>query len=198
VPLQVLKQKRLLETQRDQLFNQQFNMEQTSFALESMKDSAQTVAAMKQAGQELKQAFKSNDLNISSIEKLQDEMADYMVRSLFIIAGVFLVSVSPSETWERILWRLGPPHAVAEPVKIPCGFQSGNGPALFHALCVIVKMGLCGAVHMTFMCSRPFLPPRYTLRREISARVLEYLGMALEFFMGKDTTGTPLYPKPLE
>lgn len=76
---QVLKQKRLLETQRDQLFNQQFNMEQTSFALESIKDSAQTVAAMKQAGQELKAAFKSNDLNISSIEKLQDEMADYMV-----------------------------------------------------------------------------------------------------------------------
>eukprot|EP00884_Botryococcus_braunii_P019896 jgi/Botrbrau1/6590/Bobra.0189s0017.1 len=76
--LGVLKQKRLLEGQRDQLFNQQFNMEQTSFALESIKDSAQTVKAMKQAGQELKAAFKSNDLNISSIEKLQDEMADYM------------------------------------------------------------------------------------------------------------------------
>lgn len=76
---QVLKQKRLLESQRDQLFNQQFNMEQTSFALESIKDSAQTVKAMKQAGQELKAAFKSNDLNIASIEKLQDEMADYMV-----------------------------------------------------------------------------------------------------------------------
>jgi uncharacterized protein HemX len=77
---QVLKQKRLYENQREQLYNQQFNMEQTSFALESIKDTAQTVQAMKAAGAELKQAFKKQDLNIDSIEKLQDEMADLMVR----------------------------------------------------------------------------------------------------------------------
>lgn len=65
-------------------------MEQTSFALESIKDSAQTVAAMKQAGQELKAAFKSNDLNISSIEKLQDEMADYMVCRLGLAHWVLI------------------------------------------------------------------------------------------------------------
>ena len=40
---QVLKQKRLYENQREQLYNQQFNMEQTSNAIESMKDTAQTV-----------------------------------------------------------------------------------------------------------------------------------------------------------
>ena len=76
----MLKQKRLLETQRDQLYNQQFNMEQTSFALESMKDSIQTVQAMKVAGKELKQGFKSKDLNLDSIARLQDEMADNMAR----------------------------------------------------------------------------------------------------------------------
>lgn len=78
--IQVLKQKRLYENQREQLYNQQFNMEQTSFALDSIKDTAQTVQAMKAAGAELKTAFKKQDLNIDSIEKLQDEMADLMVR----------------------------------------------------------------------------------------------------------------------
>ncbi|KAK9830504.1 hypothetical protein WJX72_012115 [[Myrmecia] bisecta] len=76
--LGVLKQKRLYEGQRDQLYAQQFNMEQTSFALESMKDSVQTVQAMKAAGKELKQTFKSKELNIDSIEKMHDEMADLM------------------------------------------------------------------------------------------------------------------------
>jgi hypothetical protein len=33
----VLKQKRLYESQRDQLYNQQFNVEQTSFAMTSMQ-----------------------------------------------------------------------------------------------------------------------------------------------------------------
>ena len=77
--MQVLKQKKLYENQREQLYNQQFNMEQTSFALESIKDTAQTVQAMKAAGSELKTAFKKQDLDINSIEKLQDEMADLMV-----------------------------------------------------------------------------------------------------------------------
>ncbi|CAL5221272.1 g3432 [Coccomyxa viridis] len=76
--LSVLKQKKLYENQREQLYNQQFNMEETSFALESIKDTAQTVQAMKAAGSELKTAFKKSDLDINSIEKLQDEMADLM------------------------------------------------------------------------------------------------------------------------
>ena len=87
---QVLKQKKLYENQREQLYNQQFNMEQTSFALESIKDTAQTVHAMKAAGAELKTAFKKQDLDINSIEKLQDEMADLMVREIpsFAIASM--------------------------------------------------------------------------------------------------------------
>ena len=52
----------MLEAQRDQLYNQQFNMEQTSFALESVKDSVATVQAMKVAGAELKTAMKDKNL----------------------------------------------------------------------------------------------------------------------------------------
>lgn len=78
-PLQVLKQKKMLENQRDQLYNQQYNMEQTSFALESMKDSVNQVKAMKAANKELKSAFGQKELNISSIDKLHDDMADMMV-----------------------------------------------------------------------------------------------------------------------
>lgn len=57
-------------------------MEQTSFALESMKDSVSQVKAMKAANTELKKAFKSKELNIGSIDKLHDDMADMMVRVL--------------------------------------------------------------------------------------------------------------------
>ena len=77
---QVLKQKKMLEGQRDQLYNQQYNMEQTSFALESMKDSVNQVKAMKAANKELKQAFGQKELNIGSIDKLHDDMADMMVQ----------------------------------------------------------------------------------------------------------------------
>jgi DNA-dependent RNA polymerase auxiliary subunit epsilon len=76
--LQVLKQKKLYETQRDQLYNQQFNVEQTAFVMENVQDSVQTVQAMKAASKELRTAFKKNELNISGIEKLQDDMADLM------------------------------------------------------------------------------------------------------------------------
>lgn len=61
--------------------NQQFNIDQTSFALQSMQDSVQTVQAMKAAGKELKSAFKQPELNINSIENLQDDLADMMVRA---------------------------------------------------------------------------------------------------------------------
>lgn len=47
--VQVLKQKRLYESQRDQLYNQQFNVEQTAFVMENVQDSVQTVQALKAA-----------------------------------------------------------------------------------------------------------------------------------------------------
>lgn len=79
---QVLKQKRMYEGQRDQLFNQQFNLEQVAFTTESVKDTATTVQALKGAAKELKTQMKKSEYNIDKIDKLQDEMSDLMVNIL--------------------------------------------------------------------------------------------------------------------
>ncbi len=49
--MSVLKQKKMYEKQTDVMRNQQFNIDQTKFAQENLKDTATTVAAMKTAGQ---------------------------------------------------------------------------------------------------------------------------------------------------
>ena len=74
--LTLLKKKKMYEGQRDQLMNQQFNMDNISFAQESMKDTVTTVAAMKQASTTLKQQFK--EIDIDDIEDLQDDMQEMM------------------------------------------------------------------------------------------------------------------------
>uniref|UniRef100_A0A7S0XDS1 Charged multivesicular body protein 5 n=1 Tax=Mantoniella antarctica TaxID=81844 RepID=A0A7S0XDS1_9CHLO len=76
--LQVLKQKRLYEGQRETLYNQQFNLEQVSFAAQSAKDTVVQVQAMQAASKELKTQFKSKTFNIDAIDALNDEMADLM------------------------------------------------------------------------------------------------------------------------
>ena len=70
----------MYENQLGALTNQQFNVEQTNFALQSMQDNVQTVRAMQAAGKQLKQNFKQPELNINKIENMQDDMADLMVR----------------------------------------------------------------------------------------------------------------------
>jgi len=74
--LKVLKQKKMYEGQRDQLSNQAFNMEQATFASQSMKDTVVTVSAMKSANTEMKKQFKQIDIN--DIENLQDDMTDLL------------------------------------------------------------------------------------------------------------------------
>ncbi|KDD77069.1 Snf7-like protein [Helicosporidium sp. ATCC 50920] len=76
--LSVLKQKRLYEGQRDQLYNQQYNLEQTNFAVSSVQDSVHTVKAMAAAGKELSTVMKSKELRIENIEKMQDNMQDLL------------------------------------------------------------------------------------------------------------------------
>lgn len=63
---------RMYEQQRDQLANQQFNIDQTSFALNTVKDTQQTIAAMSAAAKTLKKEQKK--ININDIENMQDEM----------------------------------------------------------------------------------------------------------------------------
>eukprot|EP00803_Ostreobium_quekettii_P008251 evm.model.scf_845.5 EVM.evm.TU.scf_845.5 scf_845:34020-36811(-) len=76
--LTILKQKRLYEGQRDQLYQQQYNIDQVQFTTESVKDTVSTVQAMKSAQKELKTAMKAKEFNVGKIEKMQDDMADLM------------------------------------------------------------------------------------------------------------------------
>ena len=75
--MEVLKRKRMYEQQRDQIAGQQFNIDQTSFGLESAKASVTTVAAMKAANVELKRTIKK-DLDIDAVDDLADDMAELM------------------------------------------------------------------------------------------------------------------------
>ena len=75
--LRVLKQKKMYEAQRDNQSQQAFNMEQTSFALENLKETATTVEAMKDTAKELKKQYKT--IKIDKIEDIQDDLADLMM-----------------------------------------------------------------------------------------------------------------------
>jgi charged multivesicular body protein 5 len=75
--LEVLKRKRMYEQQREQIAAQQFNIDQTSFSLESAKASITTVAAMKAANKDLKHTLR-HDLDVNNIDDLADDMAELM------------------------------------------------------------------------------------------------------------------------
>jgi charged multivesicular body protein 5 len=62
----------MYENQRDQLAAQGFNIDQTSFAIETVKNTQTTVAAMKDAAKTLKAENKKLDLN--EIEDMQDDL----------------------------------------------------------------------------------------------------------------------------
>ncbi|ORY02022.1 charged multivesicular body protein 5-like protein [Basidiobolus meristosporus CBS 931.73] len=74
--MRILKQKKMYEGQRDQMQQQVFNMEQTSFATDNLRDTILTVEAMQTANKELRSHYKK--VNIDKIEDLQDEMADLL------------------------------------------------------------------------------------------------------------------------
>uniref|UniRef100_A0A7S2HYY0 Charged multivesicular body protein 5 n=2 Tax=Helicotheca tamesis TaxID=374047 RepID=A0A7S2HYY0_9STRA len=75
--MDVLKRKRMYEQQRDQICNQQFNLDQAKHGIESAKASVTAVGALKQANTELKKVIKE-DLDIDEVEDLTDDMADLM------------------------------------------------------------------------------------------------------------------------
>ncbi|MCP9264804.1 Charged multivesicular body protein 5 [Dirofilaria immitis] len=74
--LRILKQKRMYENQRDQLSQQSFNMEQSNFTIQGMKDTQTTVMAMKQGLKTMQMEYKK--LDIDKIDKLQDEMEEML------------------------------------------------------------------------------------------------------------------------
>lgn len=72
--LRVLKQKRMYEQQREQLSNQSFNLEQSNYAIQTLKDTKTTVDAMKVGVKSFKKEYKN--INVDNIEDLQDELED--------------------------------------------------------------------------------------------------------------------------
>jgi len=74
--LRLLKQKKMYDKQRESLYNQSFNIDQTKFAQENVKDTAMTVEAMKSANKELKTQVK--EINIDDIEDLHDDMSEML------------------------------------------------------------------------------------------------------------------------
>jgi len=80
----VLQQKRLYEGQRDQLMQQSFNMEQTTFVTENLKNTLLTVDVMKQSNKEMKKQFKKIDLN-----KIEVSMVIFFILVLYLFVDGF-------------------------------------------------------------------------------------------------------------
>ena len=74
--LPLLKQKKMYEQQRDSLYGQQANLDQAMFAHVAVKDSIDTVQAMKHAQKQMKKDFKK--LDIGKLERMQDDMSDLL------------------------------------------------------------------------------------------------------------------------
>ena len=64
--LRVLKQRKMYEAQVDNLRQQAFNMEQTNYATQTLKDTQATVIAMKDGVKQMKKEFKN--IKIDQIE----------------------------------------------------------------------------------------------------------------------------------
>ena len=74
--LKVLQQRKMYESQREQLQQQSWNMEQAGMMQDNLKNTMTTVDAMKTTTKELRKQY--GKVDIDKIERLQDEMADLM------------------------------------------------------------------------------------------------------------------------
>ncbi|KAI8893390.1 Snf7 family [Globomyces pollinis-pini] len=74
--VRLLKQKKMYESQLEQLQQQSFNMEQAAMTTENLKNTMITLDAMQSANKELKKQYKQ--INIDKIEQVQDELEDLL------------------------------------------------------------------------------------------------------------------------
>lgn len=74
--IKILQQRKMYESQKDQLQQQSWNMEQAGMMQDNLKNTMATVDAMKTTQKELRKQY--GKVNIDKIEKMQDEMADLM------------------------------------------------------------------------------------------------------------------------
>ncbi|GAB7365882.1 hypothetical protein MBLNU230_g7212t1 [Neophaeotheca triangularis] len=74
--VKILQQRKMYESQKDQLQQQSWNMEQAGMMQDNLKNTMATVDAMKTTQKELKKQY--GKVDIDKIEKMQDEMQDLM------------------------------------------------------------------------------------------------------------------------
>lgn len=72
--IRCLQQKKIYQQQLDQLNNQSFNLSQTAFALDTVKETKTTVSAMKSTLKTFHKEMKG--VNLTEVEDLYDNMAD--------------------------------------------------------------------------------------------------------------------------
>lgn len=77
--LKLLRQRKQIEAQKDQLENQSWNMTQASMTTDNLQNTMITVDAMKSANKQLKKTY--GKIDIDKIESLQDEMLDLIDKS---------------------------------------------------------------------------------------------------------------------
>lgn len=77
--IRVLRQKRMYESQLEQLSQQSFNMEQSMMATENMRNTMTTVDAIQQANREMSRTY--GKIDIDRIERVQDQMEDLLDQS---------------------------------------------------------------------------------------------------------------------
>ena len=93
--LRVLKQKKQYESQSENLRNQAFNMEQTNYATQSLKDTKTTVNAMKLGVKEMKKEFKN--VNIDQIEDLQVRFLESKSRNTLNTNSMYNITIFKSK-----------------------------------------------------------------------------------------------------
>lgn len=146
--MSILKQKKVYETQREQLVATQFNIDNLQDQTEQAAITAMTVAAMEAGTKKLQQAQKN--MNVTKVEELTDEMAnlnDEMAEVNKLLAGSSLgTGVSAAEQDEledefnmmqeemtamTLAGLSSPsptptPEVVIEPLRVPGGQASSS------------------------------------------------------------------------
>lgn len=74
--LKILQRRKMYESQRDQLQQQSWNMEQASMMTDNLKNVMTTVDVMKDTNKTLRKQY--GKVDIDKIERMQDEMQDLM------------------------------------------------------------------------------------------------------------------------
>lgn len=99
--LKLLRQRKQIEGQKDQLENQSWNMTQAAMTTDNLQNTMITVDAMKTANKQLKKTY--GKIDIDKIEALQDEMLDLIDKSNELQESLLMSNDIPDDISESEL-----------------------------------------------------------------------------------------------